>query len=340
MVKSLSVMARESRRATRLVFVIKLLVSLVLVGWLLRMVGLKALAGDMFRIGPAAFGLAVSVTLLQMVVGAVRWQRIVAVTGGDMRLGRALSAFFVGAFYNCFLPSSVGGDVVRAWRARRDGLTLASAVNSVILDRIAALLGLLAVILAMSAPLQHLLGPSFYVFPLLGVGAVAGVGLITALGRLPLGLRRFRIVSALSRLSGDCEAVFLMPVACVEVGVLSATAAVLLGLSVYPLALGMGLHVSGFDCVMLTLPVILVTILPISIGGWGLREASFVFAFSFVGVPASSAITLSIAFGICNLLSALPGCIVWLADGLSTSHDIAEATGEPLDGVIPLEAQA
>ena len=176
-------------------------------------------------------------------------------------------------------------------------------------------------------------------FPLLGAGAVAGVALIMALDRLPRRFLALRPFGALSTLSRDCRAVFLRPVVCAEVVGVSAAASALLGLSVYPLARSLGLDVSAFACVMLTLPVVLVTILAITIGGWGLREASFVFAFGFVGVPASSAVTLSVALGICNLLAALPGCVVWLADGSPAPRTGLTAADERRDGVMTVEAQ-
>jgi uncharacterized membrane protein YbhN (UPF0104 family) len=69
---------------------------------------------------------------------------------------------------------------------------------------------------------------------------------------------------------------------------------------------------SFFDCLVLMQPVALITALPISIGGWGAREAAMVGLLGLVGVPASAAFVLSVQVGILTTLVALPGGVLWL----------------------------
>jgi uncharacterized membrane protein YbhN (UPF0104 family) len=60
--------------------------------------------------------------------------------------------------------------------------------------------------------------------------------------------------------------------------------------------------------------VLLVSMLPISLGGWGVREHAMVVAFGLVGVPADAALSASILYGLCLLIASLPGGVLWLAE--------------------------
>jgi len=60
-------------------------------------------------------------------------------------------------------------------------------------------------------------------------------------------------------------------------------------------------------------PVALVANLPISVGGWGVRETAMIALFGLIGVPASATLVLSIQLGLLSLIVALPGGLLWLA---------------------------
>jgi hypothetical protein len=67
-----------------------------------------------------------------------------------------------------------------------------------------------------------------------------------------------------------------------------------------------------FDCVLLLPLVTLTTVLPFSIGGWGVREGAMIVALGFVGVSATTAFSLSVVYGLVILASGIPGAFVWL----------------------------
>jgi len=78
---------------------------------------------------------------------------------------------------------------------------------------------------------------------------------------------------------------------------------------------GLDLPVTWVDCLALIPPVILATTLPISIGGWGVREGAMVVALGAIGVPAEGALVLSVVVGLVGMASALPGGLIWLLGG-------------------------
>ena len=80
------------------------------------------------------------------------------------------------------------------------------------------------------------------------------------------------------------------------------------------------------DCIVLFPPALLVTTLPISIAGWGVRELAMVAVFALVGVPADGASVLSILFGLLDALISLPGGVLWVLSGDKRADVIAAAS--------------
>ncbi|HWK44701.1 MAG TPA: lysylphosphatidylglycerol synthase transmembrane domain-containing protein [Stellaceae bacterium] len=304
----------QSGRRKGLVLLLKVAMSAAVIIWLVQKVGIENFWRQLSNVGILPLAVALLLTVLQTALGSLRWCRILAKIGCRMRIPDAFRIFYVAAFFSTLLPSSVGGDFVRAWGARAAGLTLAKSINSVVLDRISTLLGLMVLILALFAPLTTTFGWRAYAFPVLALAAFGGLGVIMLMDRLPARYGQWRIVRGFWSLSGDCRRVYLRPWAACEIIGVSAIVAILMSLSVYVLARGLNIPIGIFDCLLIVPSATLVTALPISIAGWGLREASFVFAFGFIGVTASSALSLSVLFGLVNLVSTLPGGIFWLFD--------------------------
>ena len=70
-------------------------------------------------------------------------------------------------------------------------------------------------------------------------------------------------------------------------------------------------------CLVIVPPVLLLSVVPISLAGWGVREGAMVVAFGFVDIPIADAFALSVTMGLSLLLAGLPGGVIWLT---STSH--------------------
>jgi hypothetical protein len=81
---------------------------------------------------------------------------------------------------------------------------------------------------------------------------------------------------------------------------------------VYGLGVSLGMPIRLLDCIALMPIIILITMVPISIAGWGVREGAMVAAFGYVGLSPVSALSLSLLFGFINLAISLPGGIIWL----------------------------
>ncbi len=304
----------------RLPLALKFLVSGLLIWFLLATVDLDAARARVLDIAPGMVALATAIFLAQLVIGTFRWRAVLDAIGAPLSLPRAVTFFFIGAFFNQTLPSSVGGDAVRIYKAYRSGLTLGGAVNGVMLERVAAVIALVALVAATQPFFLPRVGEDTarWIVPAvaLGVaGTVAGMVVLLVLDRLPVSLRGWRLGRWLARLGADARQVFLAPRAAGTVLGWGVAGHVNLTLGVYVLALGLKLEVTWVDCIALFLPVLLVTTLPISIAGWGVREGAMVAMFALAGVPTDGALVLSILFGLLTALISLPGGVLWMLSG-------------------------
>src|SRR5262249_10431678 len=152
---------------------------------------------------------AVLTMFVQIGGGAVRWHLIRLRLDSSAALADSLRLFYVAAFCNTVLWGALSGDVVRAWlvsyRGRWD-----AAIQSVILDRIAAL-GRLAVLVMATVPLALARIGGGAVAVVAGGAAVAvliGIISVAQLARLPTGWRRFRIFRMLQDMGGAARCVF------------------------------------------------------------------------------------------------------------------------------------
>jgi len=149
----------------------------------------------------------------------------------------------------------------------------------------------------------------------LAVLAFLGVGLVMLLDRLPPSLRRFRAVRALAYIAQDTRRLLLAPrlgplvVALSLLGMVNLCASLCFFLQAFNAPLAPGVLALAVP------PVILASSLPISVGGWGTREAAMVVMMGALGALPEPAIVASIVFGIAGILISLPG-VLWLQRAL------------------------
>lgn len=152
---------------------------------------------------------------------------------------------------------------------------------------------------------------SGWIFPLLTTLGIAGIVVLMRLDRLPMTWRRWAAARALVKLAVDTRRLFLAPRSAMAIFTVSLLGHINLSIVAFVLALALSINASLADCLVLIPPVILVTTLPISIAGWGVREGTMVAAFGMIGVPNEGSFALSLLFGFMSLCASLPGGILW-----------------------------
>lgn len=311
---------------------LKLALTAGSIWYLQKKVDLGAAWVEAKEVDPLMLAVALGLQAVQVCVCAGRWKLVLRAIGGFLPFTTAAELFMIGNFFGQVLPGAVGGDAIRMWRTHRAGLSLSTSINSVALERLITVFGLVLLVAAtqplMAGRVSDTSGA--WIFPALTVGGVVGIGVLTLLDRMPGFLTHLKIVQGFMKLAGDSRRLFLSPRHVLPTLALTLFGHVNLALVVWATAVGMGAPATILDCIVLVPPVILVATLPISIAGWGVRETAMVTLMGFIGVPAAQAAAMSVLFGVLTVLISLPGGILWLfsKDRRAASRQVAGKTAE------------
>jgi uncharacterized membrane protein YbhN (UPF0104 family) len=298
-------------------FLIKAVISAGLVGLAARNLDLREIGRAMVQIESWAVVAAFLAFFVQSFLIATRWCHIMRAIGGELRYRSAVAAVMVGLFFNQGLPSSLGGDAVRVWRLHGAGTPLRISVRSVLVDRLIGLISL-GILAAVGLPMlvaQIGYTPLAGLATLLAAAAILGPALLLWIGARLARLVPDRLGRSIVELSADLWVVFASPVVLRSVmGPALATHALSL-LGILILSRNLGLDFDSWDAVALVPPVLIVSVLPISLAGWGVREGAMVAFFGAAGFTGPEPFALSILVGLLLLAGGLVGGVVWLCDG-------------------------
>ena len=219
---------------------------------------------------------ALLLTVLQPLLAAVRWHLILRRLGGTLSLLRTLKTYWIGLFAGSLFAGVITGDGMRMWILSRAGLRPSKSVNSVLLDRAAALIGLLLLVAATLPFLDNRVADAALRYGaslllLAGVAVCCSVGLMT---RVPAQWQKYRLARAVLHVTNDLWSIWRSPSLAAALLLLSVLSTLCNALSIFVLIRSLDVSVDLVDTMVLSPLVILVITLPVSVGGWGLREAS------------------------------------------------------------------
>ncbi len=248
-----------------------------------------------------------------VMINAHRWMLVTLLIGHPIKLGTSIRGCFEAMMFNQILPSSVGGDTARVICAVNTGVGSGWAIIGVMVDRalglcILALCLLPASFIGMSSivgtPTLRVLVVTSAV--LLG-GAVGAVALGAVLGHVRAPSWAQAPVSLLRAF----QAVVVSRFAPVLLADLVLTTALTL-LSFVLCAEAVHVTISWLDALIVVQGMTLASVLPASIGGWGVREGAAVLLLAPLGVTSSQAVAISVLFGLSITALGLIGCGFWL----------------------------
>jgi glycosyltransferase 2 family protein len=311
----------------------KILASAGLLYLALRGIDFGQVRARLANINAGWLAAAAAVALFQLWLGAVRWRDVTQVCGTDLPLARAFRYNFIGAFFNQTLPSAIGGDAVRLMLLGRGGAGWRIATYSVFIDRAIGLIALAVLVLA-TLPLSWQLildEKGRYAITLLGLAAIgAGAGFLL-LGRLPWPwLDSWFPTRHLRACSTAANQVIFGRNTAPRIAVVSISIHLLAVVMVWMIAQSIVAAGQPEQLLALVPPVMLITMLPISIAGWGLREATMMVAFGYAGLPQADGLTVSLLYGAMIFVVGAAGGLVWiLSSEKAAGATIAEPLPEP-----------
>jgi len=310
---------------------IKILVSAALLYFSLRKVNLSELFSRLNISSLGWIGLAIAVTFLQIFVGVLRWCQIGPECGAPLTTRQAMRFNVIGQFFNQTLPSSIGGDAVRLWLVARGGAGWRAATYSIFVDRAIGLIALAIVIVA-SLPWSYRLidnpeGRSALL--LVDFAALAGgVGfLVLGMLRWPW-LKRWWATHHVHACAVIANRVLFSRKHGPKIAVLSILVHVLTVVIAWCVVQSIAAPVMFGQIFQLVPPVMLITMLPISIAGWGVREATMGLAFGYAGLVSDEGVNISLVFGAVNFLVGVFGGLVWILSPEKAAKG-AEPVGVP-----------
>lgn len=271
---------------------------------------------------------------------AWRWRVVTATMGYDLPYGSAFIGSLIGIFFAQGLPASIGGDAFRLWWLRRVGMPLAEGGRNVLFDRVLGFVSLLIMVGVGILILSSRLIDERLLTALVVVLAVGLAGTVVLSSSLRLGGSRVMLAVA-DRIGGKSAAVirwlvefremFLVggsqPLAATGIVVVSCATHLMTVLIGWLTILDVGAPIAFADCLAAISVALLPAYLPISIAGWGIREASMIALFALVGVPSSLSLLVSLAIGTSILLASLMGGVIWLASGYHDAYNRANQGG-------------
>ena len=324
----------QSRFKHAALFSVKLLLSIAVLVYVARGLDLQRLRSHLVSVDPFLFVLALTLIFFQTFVLNGRWELIMRALGVSLDWFASWRILMISLWFNQVLPSSVGGDAVRMWLLRQRGVQWPEAVKGVAADRFTALIGL---IVLMVAGLPFLMSRVSNQAALLAIGGltlagVAGTAVLLALDRLPSRLIAHRVIASFVRFGTLVRFLLLQS----EHRALLFGSALLIHLvtaaACYALARGVGAQLSVTDAGVLIPPVVLLSAVPISIGGWGVREGAMVACLGLAGVPSEEALSVSLLLGAISVIIGIVGGAIWLASAERGSYS-AESAAEAAEGV-------
>jgi len=297
----------------KIAILLKVIVSLGLITLLVNQVDFNKIVNILKNVDITMIIYALILLIIQVFIATTRWQYVLRCQKIMLGYKNTLQILWSGLFFNQAMPSSVGGDVIRGYYLKKQGMTLGRATLGVLMDRLFGMVGLVFLVLASLPLLFELVDDSIarsgVLFIALGISLALLFIFFT--DKLPGNFSHLKVIRgfySLSQVGRRCIVDHYNGLIILVISILIHLISVI---SVMIMAAGLGINVewSGF---LLIIPLVtLMMVVPISIAGWGVREGVMVVGFGYLGVAPEAALALSILYGLLMLVVALPGGVVW-----------------------------
>ena len=307
------------------IFACKLAVTAGLIYWfVLPKIEVETIGERIGRLSPSFLLVAGALIFFQnAIVVAWRWERVVAAIDAALPPWRLLKSTIISLFFNQVLPSTIGGDGMRIWLLRAMGRPTGLAFRSVLIDRLVGFFGLLLLGLVGSLYLTARLEQSGPV-QVVALICLAGLGLI-ALAPVLTGVMTWlpseRVRRGFATLAREVNLLARNRPRLARLVAVSIVGQFALAGAVFCLARDLEVPLDLLAACAIVPGVMVAAALPISIAGWGVREATMVIGLGLLGIGQSEAAIISVGFGLLVLFCGLVGGLVWLAGGSPQPKD-------------------
>jgi uncharacterized membrane protein YbhN (UPF0104 family) len=311
----------QSRARSLIISGLKAVVSIGLLYLLLSRVDMSRLWSVARQASPAWLAAALLLYLMMILASTWRWGILLRAQHVRLPYKFLTQSFLVATFFNNFLPSNIGGDVIRITDTAKAAGSKTLATTVVLIDRGIGLLGL-ALMAATGASLMHQMsvgpvGPGL-LWAGFGLGAIIATPALLipeTATKLLQPLRVFHQEWVDARLEKLTYALTRFKETPAALAGCFAGAVLVQGILVaFYLAVARSMHIPvGFAELAVIVPVsFIVQMVPLSVNGFGVREATFGFYFTRLGLPLESALLVSFVGAALIMLFSLSGGVAYL----------------------------
>lgn len=298
-------------------FVPRVAISTILLALFFYFIGFEKILNEISKTVLSLFIIAIAIENIGVFLSAKRWQIILREKKINLKFGETLCLYYIGSFFNTMMPSSFGGDVIKAYKLGKSTDAIYS-FSSVILDRISGLIGV-TMIASISIIFFHSRLPSNVILiSLFIILSFISLFLLAVKTRIPEKVidilfsrwqkpRKFfnGVMKTFKEYKGKKMWAYII--------LFSVIYHIMLVINNYILALSLNINIEFFYF-LIFIPVSQILVaLPVSIQGFGVREGSYSMLFSSVGVDYSSAFSIGFLNQIVKVITSIIGGVVYVA---------------------------
>lgn len=314
--------------------IIKIGVSAAIMYLLLRNMDLRAFWATFSSVEPLAIAFVALLLIFNQSVSSYRWS-VILKKDMDVSYLRLLSIYFVGMFFNNFLPTMVGGDVVKGYYLYKHSRKGDVALASIFMDRYSGFTALMVITTLALIPGYSLIKgtglPGFFV---LLIGGFTAMSMVIWIGPLHSWAMRIAAKVHFYGINRKIDTVYRVLMSykrhrdiLVKAFVCSVIVQCNVMIGYYVIGWGMGLDVPIAYYFLFIPLTTAISMLPISLSGLGIREGAFVFLFAMAGATKEEALTLSLMWFAVGVIVSLIGGIEYVRMGGKKAVEDAIAKG-------------
>jgi uncharacterized protein (TIRG00374 family) len=315
---------------------LKILVSTALMLFLFRRISMPELMRLVRELHVEPFAGAIVCFFLSNLLGSRQWHRLLTASGIQLSFRRAFRFYFVGLFFNNFLPANVGGDAVKVYDVSRIGSSVYQVIAVTLLDRIIGIFSLcmLACVAAVYLMNSDSMTPYGYYLVVFAACMVPAVGLyffkplgtlirrlVSAIRPLSIDVRMSAVIDHLSEFKSRKDVIVQVIGLSLVIQALRVFTHVLVGVS-------LGIHIDStiLSQFFVFVPLLsLAMIPPITINGLGIREGLGILLFARAGLAETDAFALEFLTWVVSVGVSLLGLAFFLARRQDPAADRAKS---------------
>ena len=252
--------------------------------------------------------LIILLSVMQYILSAYRWMYISKYTNLNITFKDSLKFYYISSFMNNILPGGVVGDIFRVYHHaenKREIMKLGKSFQSVIFERLSGQI-MLFIFFIFSLSLYFILNEKYLAFLYVFLPLLVIFFLVKYIFRLKLnsylisrsfGQNFFKVFTGEVFWRHTILSFFVVA-SYILIYIISAKS--------------LGISIDYFAFLVFS-PIILFSMtLPVSIGGWGVREFTALLISFLLGLSASASISVAIMYGVLNLICSMPGIYFFL----------------------------